>query len=135
MKNLLELAVLGLYVPIILFSGAACWLFIGRLILPAWRLGKLDVQHYAVGISAAFALAAHFAENVWYGSARWYGKFEAMNHQLLFVGAWKLLILCSTVFAVAALQAGHSDQRTLGRVTVWALLCWAIGMVAATAVV
>lgn len=131
--NALELAVKGLYVPIILFSGAACWLFIARLILLAWRLGKLDVQHYAVGISAVFALVAHFAENIWYGSARWFGKFELMNNQLIFVGAWKILILCSTVFAVAALQSGHSDQRTLLKVSLWALACWAFGIIAAMA--
>lgn len=133
MNKLLELAVLGIYLPIILFSGASCWLFISRLIIPAWKAGRLDVQHYAVGVSAVFALAAHFAENVWYGSARWFGKFEAMNHQLLAVGAWKFLILCSTVFAVAALQAGHSDKRTLGRVVFWALLCWVFGVIASAA--
>lgn len=134
MKYLLEVAVLGLYAPIIIFSGLSCWLFMSRLILPAFRRGKLDVEHYAIGVSATFALAAHFAENVWYGTARWFGQFAMLNDQLIFVGAWKVLILISTVFAVAALQVGTSNKATLGRVFRLALICWLCGALAATAV-
>ena len=117
-----------------IFSGVSCWLLIVRLLFPAWRAGRLDVKHYAIGISASFALAAHFAENAYYGSARWFGQFHSLNDQLIYVGAWKLLILFSTVFAVASLNAATSDSANVKRVLALALFTWAVGALLAASI-
>lgn len=152
---LLEALVLGLYVPIVLFSATACWLVVTRLILPAYRKGKLDVEHYAVGGSLVFALAAHLSENLYYGAARWFGKFEMLNDQLLFIGAWKLLILISLVLALTWVRAAEHPPRVepwmapedvkvlylrhglwlLARTSCWSLIVWGFGIVAAWSVV
>lgn len=130
----LSVAVMGIYLPIVIFSGASCYLLIVRLLLPAWRQGRLDVKHYAIGISASFALAAHFAENAYYGAGRWFGQFHSLNDQLIYVGAWKVLILFSAVFAVAALNAATSDSANVKRVMGLALITWVIGALLAASI-
>lgn len=135
MNSLLEIAVLGLYVPIILFSGASCWLFLKRLIIPAILARRLNVEHYAIGLSAVFALAAHFAESVYYGVARWFGMWDLLNSQLLLIGAWKLLILSSCIFAVAALNSAENNFANVRRVTMYAFLTWLFGALAALTVI
>lgn len=127
MADLIESLVLGLYVPIILFAGVACWLLVTRLLWPAFREHRLDVEHYAIALSAAFALAAHFTENVYYGSARWLKTFDVLNSALFAVGLWKLLILASAVMATAALSRAATDGPHVARLVGIALALWALG--------
>lgn len=115
----------GVYLPIVIFSGIACWMLVWRLVIPAIRHRGLRLDDYAIGVSASFALGAHFFENVWYGGARWFGAFESLNNALVGVLAWKVLILASSVTAVAALSAAATDGPHIGRLAAIAAVVWA----------
>lgn len=131
MADLIESLVLGLYAPIIFFSGLACWMLLTRLIIPSLRDRSFSLDRYAIALSAVFALAAHLTENTYYGAARWVGKFYVLNSQLLIVGAWKLLVLASAVLACAALSKATTDATYIARLTGVALSAWAVASVLA----
>lgn len=125
MGNIIDALVLGMYLPIVVFSGFACWLFVSRLLWPAVREGSFSIDQYALAIAASCALAAHFTENLYFGIPRWLGEFDAWNDMLPIVGLWKTLILASALFATAALSKAATDGAHLGRLLVIALSLWA----------
>lgn len=130
MESLIEAAILGLYFPIVVFSGVACWLLIARLLWPAVKDRTLHVDRYAIALSAAFALAAHAAENTYYGIARWTDNFQALQ-ALWIVGAWKMLIMSSGILAVAALSRASTDGAHVRRLIGIALALWFVASIVA----
>lgn len=132
MSYIIEILAHGIYVPIILFSGISCWMFISKMIIPAFKAGRLDIEHYAIGISAVLSLAAHFGENSMYGPARWFDSFSVVNEAYALVMTWKVLILASSIFAVVALNKAKTGAANLRKVTLAALVVWALGAAAAT---
>ena len=130
--KVVDLIVLGMYVPIVIFSGSAAAMFWTRLIWPALREKRLEISKYAIGISATFALAAHALENSFYGILRWHSHWWTEWASFLpIVGLWKLLILASSVFAVAALRQEDTTHKSLVQLCGLVLALWAFGMVLA----
>ncbi len=135
MDRIIDALVLGIYAPIVVFSGIACYLFLSRLLIPAMKEGSFSVDQYAIGVSACAALAAHFGESLYYGVPRWVGEWDRFNDFLVGVGLLKLLILVSSVFAVAALSQAATSATHLGRLTVIAAALWAGASAAALVLV
>lgn len=127
--------VLALYLPIVMLSLPALWLFVTRLLLPVLRARNLDLDRYCIGMSAATSLAAHALENPYYWLIRVSPeRFGWLNHTYVFVGLWKLLIVVSCIFALAGLSHAITDRAQLGRLTLLALVLWGIGYVVAVLV-
>lgn len=127
----IDLIVLGMYVPIVIFSGAAAAMFWMRLIWPALREQRLEIGKYAIGISATCALAAHALENSFYGILRWNSHWREWADFLPLVGIWKVLILASSVFAVAALRQEATTHKSLVQLCALVLAFWVLGTVLA----
>lgn len=130
MDAIIEATVLGLYVPIVVFSGIAAWLLVARVLWPALRERDLKVERYAIALSAALALAAHAFENIYYGFGRWTDNF-ALLQTLWLVGLWKLLIMGSGIMAVAALSRAATDGAHVRRLVGIALALWFVASIAA----
>jgi len=128
--KIIEAVVHGIYVPIIVFAVLACYLLAARLILPAWRENRLDVDRYALPLSAALALAAHAYEAALYGPYRWFG-WHWLNSMLPAVWVGKVLILSSVVMAVAAISRAATDGAHLARLAGIAVALWALSAVVA----
>lgn len=127
-EDFVEALVQGIYLPIIVFAGLSCYLLCARLLWPAWREKRLDVMHYALGISCSLSLASSFGEAVYYGVPRWLNEFDAWNRRLGFVGALKLLVLGAAVFAMTAINNQPSSSANLYRVAGWAGVIWLVGI-------
>jgi hypothetical protein len=123
--------VLGLYIPIVIFSGYAVWLILKHLILPSVYEGSFRLTLYAIAISALLSLAAHAVENTLYGLVRWSNKFDFLNDWWGIVGFGKILILASSIYAVVALRPKPINGAELFKLSVYALVLWAVGSVAA----
>ena len=124
--------VLALYLPIVVLSLPALWLFATRLLLPLLRARNLDLDRYCIGMSAASSLAAHAVENPYYWLIRAFPeRFAWLNQTYVLIGLWKLLIVASCIFALAGLSHAITDRAQLGRLTLLALMLWGIGYVVA----
>ena len=135
MNSIIEHLVLGMYLPIVVMSGLACVLFVKKLLIPAFHNRALTTDRYAIALSASFALGAHAFENAFYGLIRWFpDAFGWLNDQLWIVGAWKLMILTSCVFAVAALQVAESNHSSIGKLVALSSIATVIGAVLSTIV-
>jgi len=130
MSRWLEAALLGLYIPIVVFSALACWMLVMRVVIPALRR-RDGLDRYAIGISCALALGAHLTETVYYGAARWFDLRELMFGGHVWATLWKMLILASSVMAVSALSAAATDGPHLRRLASIAGALWWIGAMVA----
>lgn len=123
--------VLGLYIPIVIFSCWAAWLILDKLILPSVYEGSFRLTLYAIAVSALLSLLAHAVENLLYGLIRWNAHLKFLNEWWGIVGLGKLLILASCIYAVLALRDQKVDGTGLFKLTLYVLALWAIGAGAA----
>lgn len=133
--KIISAIVLGLYITIVTFSTAACYLFVARLIIPAIRNRRFSFDSYALGLATVFSLAAHAIENAYYGLIGWWPDvFGWLNNELWLVGAWRLMILAGCVFAITALRNAHAESgESASVVALAAALATIIGALAALA--
>ena len=129
--GLIDQAVLGMFLPVVLFSGAACWLFLTRLLLPALRKGDFNLEVYAVGLSAFFSMSSHFTENVFYFMVRVGLLPNAVDFAMPIVGFMKLLILFGALLAVAVYSKALFGRAQLTQLAESALGFWMLGAVLA----
>lgn len=134
--SIIDAIVMGMYLPISIMSGIACFLYITRILLPAIQSGDFSLKEHAVALSAILALAAHFAENVYYGVSRFNVQiYDLMNDFLPMVGAMKLLILGSSILSIAVYSKAVFGRTYLNKLTWVTLVLWLIGAALATAFV
>lgn len=126
--KVIELLTLAVYVPIIMLSGRACYLFL-RHMLPELlrRPGENRVGEgvIALGLGATFALASHFLEALQYGSGRWFGTYMSLSQTLGLVLVGKLLILAGCVFTISAVKSNGTPRpivRTVSKAAMWFVL-------------
>lgn len=128
MMDLIQIIVLGMYIPIIVMSGTACTLYVFKVLWPSIKGRYFHLQTHAVALSAVMALAAHFSENVYYGIGRlqadWY---QWMSGFLPMVGLMKLLILGSSVLAIAVYNTAAFGNPNIKRLLGHVLLLWLTG--------
>lgn len=121
----IDLAVLGLYFPIVVFSGWALWLYLARVLYPAIQRRVFSLRDHALVVAIALALAADLSENLYYGTARldaeWYFY---LTNALPAVGLGKGLILAAAVFAVAGYKKAVYGEAKLSRLVLFAFLLW-----------
>lgn len=120
-----------MYLPIALFSGTACWLYIARGLWPALRNGTFKLERHAVALAATAALLAHFSETLFYFAMR----IDKDNMSWLLVNfevvaPMKLIILFSSVLAVAVYNKAVFGVQNLMKLNLLALAVWAAGFVA-----
>lgn len=115
---------LGLYAPIVFFSGYAVWMIISRLLLPALIARRLDVGTYAIAISACLSLLAHAVENTWYGVIRWNPQLHYLSDIWGVIGLWKIVILSSSFFAVLALEERAPTGRRVATLLCYGAALW-----------
>ena len=125
---MIENLVLGLYAPIIFFSGYAVWMLISRLLIPAFAAHRLDMGTYAIAISACLSLLAHAMENSWYGIMRWNTGLDYLGNMWPVIGLWKLIILASSFFAVLALCEKDPTRHDVANLigvggSLWLIFC------------
>lgn len=129
--------VLGLYIPIVLFSLAAVVLLLVRLIIPAFYQKKMNLGTYSIALSSLFSLASHALENSWYGVIRWNNanfQIESLPNRddiWVVLGIGKIFILISTLFAVVALMADSASpawtpRNIFTKGTALALILWGL---------
>ena len=123
---MIESVVLGLYAPIVFFSGYAVWMLFAHLLLPAFKDHRLTIGKYAIAISAFLSLLAHVMENSWYGFARWNNGWQVMNSVWPIIGLWKLIILASSFFAVVALQPETPTKTTMSQLVAFGIFLWVL---------
>lgn len=124
--GIIDTSVIGLYVPLVVFSGIGFYLLLSRLIWPAMRNRTLTVDRYALGISATLSLGAHFFENIYFGIPRWTDKWGWFNNYLPAVGVWKAMIMASAIFAMAALSKATTYRTHIGCLTGVAVFLWVV---------
>lgn len=129
--DIIDVSVIGLYVPLVVFSGIGFYLLLSRLIWPALRNRALTVDRYALGISATLSLGAHFFENIYFGVPRWTDQWDWFNNFLPAVGVWKVMIMASAIFAMAALSKATTHHTHIVRLTLLACSLWAAASLAA----
>lgn len=126
--KVLQTVILGMYIPIIVLSGAACYYYVTRVLVPAVRGRYFNFETHAVALAAILALAAHFSENLYYGVGRLKTEwFYWMTNQLLVVGAMKLLILGSAILATAVYNRAIFGSANFRKLIYLALALWALG--------
>ncbi len=124
MSSFVDQAILALYIPIVAFSGTACWLYITRVLWPAIIRRHFTLKHHAVALAATFALLAHFTENVYYGIIRIDDRFVSYMGKLEFIAPMKLIILFSSILAVAVYNKAVFGAQNLLRLNMIALVLW-----------
>lgn len=132
LQDIIEVVVLGMYVPIIVMSGAACVLYIARVLYPSIRGRYFHLQTHAVALSAVMALAAHFSENLYYGFSRFNSGMTWIRDFLPMVGMMKLLILGSAVLAIAVYNTAAFGNPNIKRLVGQVLALWLVGVILAT---
>jgi len=121
---------MGMYVPIVVMSGVACYLYTKRVLIPAIRGRYFRLEHHAVALAAIMALAAHFTENLYYGVARISDKWlYSMIGVLPVVGAMKLLVLVSAILATSVYNKAVFGEANLRRLLLIVLYMWLVGSV------
>lgn len=128
----LGVLILGMYIPIIVLSGAACYLYVTRVFIPAIRGHYFNLETHAVAMAAILALGAHFSENVYYGVGRFKAEwFDWMTNQLLVVGLMKLLILGSAILATAVYNKAIFGSANFKKLIKLAVALWLVGVIIA----
>jgi len=123
--NSVDLAVLALYPPVIIFSGWAVYLYIVKVIAPAWRDGTFNLADHALVIAFALITAADFLENIYYGAARLdKGLYIAMTGFLPTVGILKVVILGGTIFAISGYRKALYGKMQLTQLSFAAWSIW-----------
>lgn len=125
--TLIDAAVLGMYVPIVLVAAATCVLFGWRYFWRRYRThGWRRLGDNAMALCGFCSLAAHAAENSFYGLARWSAGHDHLIDWLPGVGVWKGLILAACIFGATgimrALQYDHEQPAPtwVSRAQAWA---------------
>jgi hypothetical protein len=122
--RVIDAMILALYAPIVMFSGAACWLYLVRVLVPAIRHGTFSLERHAVALSAIAALLAHFIESLFYGLGRYDFEYQYLWARLEWVGPMKVVILFSSVLAVAVYNKAAFGKMNLLRLNVIAFGAW-----------
>lgn len=122
---------MGMYVPIVVMSGVACYLYTTRVLIPALRGHYFRLEHHAVALAAIMALLAHFAESLYYGVARVDVRlFDLMTSVWPAVGLMKLMVLISAVLATSVYNKAVYGQANFKRLIMLVAYLWAIGSIA-----
>ena len=125
MGKALQAVIMGMYLPIIILSGAACFLYITKILIPAFRGGYFNFEKHAVALAAITALLAHFSENVYYGVGRVNGPlFDWMTNQWAMVGAMKMLILVSSILATSVYNKSRFGISNIGKLICLVIVLW-----------
>lgn len=123
---------LGMYVPIVVYSGVACWLYVTRVFVPSIKGHFFRFQTHAVAMAAVMALAAHFSESIYYGIARTNAHlYDVMSDILPVVGAMKLMVMASAILATAVYNKATFGSANIARLVGVAAVLWALGSTAA----
>lgn len=125
MGKALQAVIMGMYLPIIILSGAACFLYITKILIPAFRGGYFNFEKHAVALAAITALLAHFSENVYYGVGRVNGPlFDWMTNQWAMVGVMKMLILISSILTIAVYNRSRFGISNISKLIHLAVVLW-----------
>lgn len=125
MDKLFQTILLGMYAPIIVLSGTACYLYVIKILVPAMKGRYFHFESHAVALAAIMALMAHFSENVYYGVGRFdAGLFDWMSNQLIMVGLMKVLILASAVLATAVYNKARFGISNIGKLMTLVVVLW-----------
>lgn len=132
--RIIEQAILALYIPIVFFSGRACWLYITRALWPSIQHKTFRLERHAVAVAATAALLAHFIENTYYGVIRIDDEdFGQWMSALAVIAPMKLIILFGSILAVAVYNKAVFGVQNLMRLNLisagmwlasWALLLY-----------
>lgn len=125
------LMVLGLYVPIVVLSGAASWLLLTRLVLPSWRAREFNIERYSLALGSLFAMASHWEENIVFGLGRWSSALSFLLTDVRYAVVGKLLIVVGALFTMSALLRAETNKKALGRMALLALSLWIAGVLLA----
>lgn len=122
---------MGVYLPIGVLSACAAWLLLMRLVVPAWRDGRIKAGSVAIGLGAFLAMTAHLFENTQYGVGRWIEgmRWLLIEPPLALVG--KVFILAGAILTLGGLSAAETNAAHLGRIAAVAVALWIVGTVVA----
>lgn len=127
----IDIAVLALYPPVIVFSGWAVWLYVVNVLIPAYRSGVFNLSDHALVLAFALITSADFLENIYYGFARIDSKlYSAFSNFLPTVGILKTIILAGTIFAVAGYRKAITGQMKIAPLAMMAWSIWFVSMMA-----
>ena len=125
MDRALRTIILSMYLPIIVLSGAACFLYITKILIPAFRGGYFNFEKHTVALAVIMALLAHFSENVYYGIGRMNGElFGWMTNQWAMVGVMKMLILISSILTIAVYNRSRFGISNISKLIHLAVVLW-----------
>lgn len=117
----------AIYIPVVLFSAAAAYLYLRHVLWPAWRSGTLSVREHGITLGMVAAFSADSAENVYYGMGRISESFyNSLSWSVPHVAAMKLLILAASIYAISAYSQAVHDRGITWQLVGGALLLWGV---------
>jgi hypothetical protein len=130
LRNFIDQAVLAIYFPIIVFSATACFLYLANVLIPAIRSKTFRFERHAVALTAVSALLAHLTESSYYSFVRIINSAHEFMNFLPFIAPMKLIILFSSILAVAVYNKAVFGAQNLLKLNLIALAVWLVSFVA-----
>ena len=126
--KVIQTVFMGVYLPIVILSGMACWYYVTKALIPAVKGRYFNLETHAVALAAIMGLFAHFSENFYYGIGRikteW---FDWMTNQLLVVGMMKIVILASAILFIAVYNKSRFGGPNFAKLLTLTIVLWSIG--------